>query len=96
MSVYEYVTNESTGTIHLSPIPFGGDLTRLVTLCGLPSAEMTTGDETLCGIAATCKSCRRAIPIRQGNLDRFAFDMLITPRPPVGRLADGTHWSQTS
>jgi hypothetical protein len=50
----EYVTHEGSGRVHLTRSFFGR------TLCGVRISDVgwTLGDETLCGIAATCVTCQ--------------------------------------
>ncbi len=62
--VCDYVTYERTGTVHLTPMH------HRRTLCGIPlrshyrKDSWTFGDETLSGIAATCKHCKSIFRIR--------------------------------
>lgn len=83
MAVYEYMTNTGTGTVHLMAqgVPSGPQKT----LCGREAGHLAAGDETLSGIAASCRSCRttartaqaRPAPGAPGALDRWAFDQLM-------------------
>lgn len=51
---FEYATNESTGTVHLSN---PGSLWSR-TICGRSVVDLEIGDETLHGNNATCAVCR--------------------------------------
>lgn len=56
MNVFEYVTLPSE-VVHLVR-----QMDDDRTLCGRPVPDSTpVGDETVSGIAATCKSCRRLV-----------------------------------
>lgn len=56
MTVYDYVTAKSTGTVHLASQNPAAE----TTLCGqrLSVATHTWGDETPNGINTTCGTCR--------------------------------------
>lgn len=62
MTVYEYLTLPTTDTRHLVR---QDDLEgrHFRTLCGRDARTGTTGDETMSGVAATCRRCRQlALP----------------------------------
>jgi len=60
MSIMEYRTDPTNGTVHVAPT-----LAARRTFCGIIADDWPLGDETHNGVASTCARCSAAIRARK-------------------------------